>query len=200
MLEEVWSTGPIVRRKQPISYKSYRKKLLCGDCQTHFKHLEDRTIPLFERLESRQTCTFSAAECATLGEWGAKTAICLIFAEEGLEDLVPADERFSLRKTGKPSTETWIGYAAWDGPATLSVNDLTSTVDPIHTATRGYSVVATTRRVALKVVSRYGETSHEGADIVRGLIEQVWPVKNTPLLWPPVIAFNRIEPLILFFP
>jgi hypothetical protein len=34
------------RRKQDISFASYRSQCFCGGCNTHFKHLEDAVIPL----------------------------------------------------------------------------------------------------------------------------------------------------------
>src|SRR4051812_49198303 len=75
-LEEVWSVG-VSHRRQPISYKSYRKRFFCGDCQSHFKRVEDRTIPLLEALERREGCEFTDADRSTLAELGAKTAMSL---------------------------------------------------------------------------------------------------------------------------
>jgi hypothetical protein len=154
----------------------------------------------FESLERREARTFTLEETATLAEWGAKTAIALIFCEEGLEDLVPEDERYALRNTGLPSPHAWIGFAAWDGGMSIHASQFSIDEDPGESTPHAYNVVATTRRVALKVYRTYERIAEDAGGIDTTLLKQVWPVREEPFVWPPFGVVNRLDLLIVYFP
>jgi|SRR5581483_2186752 len=199
-LDSVETTGRVIARKQPISFKSHRKLLLCEGCQNHFKLLEDRVIPLFEALESTASRSFSDDERMVLAQWGLKTAICLIFAERGLEDLVPKEDRYELREKGTLPTEAWIAFCAWDGTAGIAVNEYGSRLegsdDPSPYA---YSALLTTRRVGLKCVRLYG-TSVSNTDLAFGGWRQAWPTQDVLFSWPPPFVFDDFDLLSAYLP
>ena len=84
--------GNVTKRRQPISAKSMRRKMFCGECQEHFKHLEDRVIPILEPMGKGSAVVLDREQQDVLAAWGAKTA-CAFFGFIDREYLVPEDQR-----------------------------------------------------------------------------------------------------------
>jgi hypothetical protein len=208
-LETIEIEGALPRRKQPISLASHRERIFCSDCNEHFKHLEDRAIPIVEPMAKGQKMTLDREAQRTLAAWGAKTGFALIAAEKGLEDLVPEGECRHLRKTGLPSENVWVGYAAWDGKAhkfvgAAELEDRSHAVDPPPARRDNYQAVMTVGQLVLKV---FGMAEPRLTDRFRQIeiFHQVWPQHAEDFAWPPpapiwegflrmVIEFVPLEP------
>ena len=105
-------------RKQPISFASHRARIFCRPCNTHFKHLEDKVIPLLVPMaQGRATISLDSDSQAILALWAAKTAIALVAATPDLREFVPKAHRESVRRDGVPPVESWVGYVPWRGRA-----------------------------------------------------------------------------------
>ena len=85
-------------RKQPVSFASYRARIFCSGCNTHFKHLEDAVIPLLVPMAKGFTLSLDQTSQALLALWADKTAMALIAADPSQEDVVPLKHHRAVRE------------------------------------------------------------------------------------------------------
>lgn len=97
-------------RKQPVSFASYRARIFCSDCNTHFKHLEDAVIPLLVPMAKGLTLSLDQTSQALLALWADKTAMALIAADPSQEDVVPLDRHRAVRE-GRVAENTWVAFS-----------------------------------------------------------------------------------------
>lgn len=106
----------VERRKQPISFASFRSRIFCKPCNKHFKHLEDAVIPLMVPMAKGRFVSLDPDSQALLALWASKTAVAVIAATAPqLREVVPIDQRRSVREGGRPGDETWVGHFPWRG-------------------------------------------------------------------------------------
>ena len=106
-------------RKQPISFGSYRARIFCAGCNAHFHHLEDEVIPWLVPMAKGIPMSLSAGSQAVIAKWAVKTAMALLSAEPGDQDIVPWPHRQALRGEGRVVADTWVGFFRWHGAPTL---------------------------------------------------------------------------------
>jgi hypothetical protein len=111
--------GSMAPRTQPISFASYRARVLCTDCNTHFKHLEDAVIPLLVPMARDISLSLDAASRSRLARWAHKTAIALLAATPELREAVPAEHRRAVRDTDQAHRDVWVGFFSWRGGPVL---------------------------------------------------------------------------------
>ena len=205
MLHSAESSGVQAPRKQPISFASHRARIMCSDCNTHFKHLEDSAIPIIEPMARGQQIVLGDTERKIAAVWGAKTGIALISAERWLRELVPIEHRLTIRQLGEVPESIWVSYTPWQGAMHAYVGDhtfLDQTVDPPRPY-RAYGAVLIFAHLALKVL---GLVHFPLANqIIEGdmpSIKQVWPDKGYPIRWPPPVPAKEgnFQTLIDFVP
>jgi hypothetical protein len=117
------SSRGLPQARHPISFGSYRKRIFCKVCNTHFKHLEDEAIPLLEPMAwGRRAISLDGTSQALLALLAAKTGMALM-AASGLTDLLPQSHRDAVRHAAKPPDDCWIGYFNWTGGPNVWVGD-----------------------------------------------------------------------------
>jgi hypothetical protein len=180
---------PIRRR---ISFASFRAKIFCEGCNTHFKHLEDAAIPLLEPMAKGWPTGLGFTSQKTLALWGAKTAVALLAATTPeITEVIPAHHRDAIRFLGHPPDEMWVGYVPWeDAPYIWTGDGLLDTSkeegrgpdDRMHSYTvffafgyLGLKVVAFTQAIPA-VATLTGE--YPG-------LRRFWPPKRVIENWPP---------------
>jgi hypothetical protein len=203
---DIWGFGGAVPErstKQPVSAKSMRRKMLCEDCQTHFKHLEDRVIPVLEPMGKGERMTLGPHEQATLAEWGAKT-VATLFGFIDRERLIPDEHRRMLRQTGEPfsTSHVYVAYMRWGGSPTIFVSTPDLPSKDVSTPRLSYNAVAAFGQVALKVFGIVEPAPHDTFRLPKDRGVQVWPEWRVPFFWPPPIAMgdNQVADLIGFLP
>lgn len=183
-----YTEGGNVFRKQPISVKSMRRLMLCEPCQIHCKHLEDRTIPILERMGNGESLTLTGADQDILAEWGAKTAYA-IFGFLRSEAVIPIDHRYIVRQRGLPARHVFVAFGSYDGPV-----DVFASAFPIEDEAGvkrdAYNAVAAFGKVILKVFSVIEPSPHDTYRIPVHRAIQVWPPWKTPVEWPLPISIN----------
>jgi hypothetical protein len=195
--------GIQLRRSQPISIASYRKRIFCDGCQKHFKLLEDAVIPFLAPMGLGKPVTLHAERQKLLAEWGAKTAYALIASEGSLGDVGPQDHRYYLRQNGIPATEVYVAYAPWAGSNTLFVGEAELQGSSVYAPETTYGAVLAIEKLALKV---FGITdtrlTHPILSGDRPSLKQVWPPLDRLIHWPPPDAFDdrQFDLLIKFIP
>jgi len=180
-------------RKQPISFRSYRARVFCKPCNTHFKHLEDAVIPLLEPMARGRALGLGSDSQALLALWAAKTAIALI-AANNVENppeatvVVPKDHRIAVRESGRPSDRVWVGFVPWRGTPIISTGEAVvgERTQAGLTDLEGYVVVLAFASIAFKVAgfTRPVPATH----VIRGWnpsIRQFWPLTGATVTWPP---------------
>ncbi len=178
----------VAPHKQPISVASYRKRIFCADCNTHFKHLEDAAIPIIEPLALGNALILSQEEQAIAALWGAKTGIAIVSSTPEFHELVPLNHRLTVRQLGEPHADMYVGYAPWRGRVHLFGGDhslINEAVDPAR-GYRAYGAMLTFAKLALKVFGIFDPPVP--GHILEGdwpSIKQVWPKRTGNLVWPP---------------
>lgn len=179
-------------RKQPISFRSYRARVFCKPCNSHFKHLEDQVIPLLEPMAKGRTLSLGPDSQALLGLWAAKTGVALI-AANNVENpdatvVMPLDHRLSIREQGRPSDSVWVGVAPWRGTPVISTGEAVL----VEKQQRGfpppetYVAVLAFASIAFKVVGFIAPPPPPL--VIRGWslnIRQLWPHPARMITWPP---------------
>jgi hypothetical protein len=121
--------------RHPISFASFRRRIFCKPCNTHFKHLEDEVIPILVPLARGRILSFDDDTRLLLALWAAKTGMALL-AAHGLGHLLPQGHRDAVRYHAEPPADSWVGYYPWAGrgPRLFSAeNELPlSPPDPPH--------------------------------------------------------------------
>jgi hypothetical protein len=164
---------------------SYRARIFCEECNTHFKHLEDATIPFLEPMGKDISVALRSEEQDTLALWGAKTAYALL-AAGGIEDVIPAEHLRLVRYEGRVSDDCWVGYCPWDGDFHKAIGDvdLEDLVAPTPRY-QAYQAILTFARVFMKVIGFVQPVPGTVIDGETLSIKQVWPKQPRMLVWPP---------------
>jgi hypothetical protein len=187
-------------RRQPISFGSYRARIFCASCNEHFHHLEDEVIPWLVPMARGVPMSLGVDSQAVMARWAVKTAMALLSAEPGDQDIVPWPHREALRDGGRVIADTWVGFFRWHGPPTLVTGEGCApfshpdgrSVDEYSTllAFEGLGFYVTAFHEALPAgTSLAGDLPHMSSFLPRRTDMVHWP--------PPVIADERIFPALL---
>jgi hypothetical protein len=176
--------------RQPISFASYRARVLCKECNEHFGKLEERIMPLLVPMARGRPLSLGAESRALLALWAHKTAINLLIAARGSDDVVPAKHRHAVRWDARVGADTWVAFYAWTGKPVLGTG-LSNITRRASTGVRsGYCAFLSFGQVGFSVVGlRDGLHPDEtvGGDL-RPLI-QFWPPTTRRLqYWPPPVG------------
>jgi hypothetical protein len=182
------SSQGLPRVRHPISFASYRKRIFCKGCNTHFKHLEDEAIPLIEPMAWGRTAVSLGAEGQRLlALWAAKTGMALLAATK-LTDAIPQTHRDSVRHHAQPPADSWVGYFPWTGGPNVWAAEGDMATNTPNPAFRGdtYTVIFAFRRLAFMLVG-FRDPIPAGYRIGSGTypIHQVWPTQASLIHWPP---------------
>jgi hypothetical protein len=184
------SGGGLAQPRHSISFASFRARIFCTGCNTHFKHLEDKVIPLIVPMATGRHALSLGEEGQTiLALWASKTAMALLAAfDRSLGESVPRQHRDSVRYSGLPPANGWVGYYAWKGRTNLFVSDNVLSLALLGGSVEieAYGVMFSFRRLAFKVVG-FIDPVPQGYAIGIGShpIRQVWPVVPSLIQWPP---------------
>lgn len=195
----------VTPEKQPISVASHRKRIFCESCNEHFKHLEDKAIPIIEPMGHGHRVTLGREEREVVALWGAKTGMALIATIPEFRELVPLTHRLVVRQQARVPDELFVAYCAWRGGFNKTAGDhsLVGEHDPSR-GYRAYGAILTFAHLALKV---FGFISYPVAGHTlygdRPSIKQLWPDLGEPIEWPPAapVANDRnLRGLVEFVP
>lgn len=179
-----------VAPKQNVSIASHRKRNVCERCNTHFKHLEDRALPILVSMGHGYEVTLTLEQQATLAEWGAKTAVTLVAIEKGGETAVPEAQRHSIRQTGRPPDGWWIGYCPWAGVVRKFV-EFGEVRDEDSMDSRSYiRAVAAFAKVAFLAYG-YASARSDDAFVADPMFTPVWPQQEASKEWPSGLAYTQ---------
>jgi hypothetical protein len=200
--EDALLAGGIARRKQPISFASYRARIFCGGCNAHFKHLEDAVIPLIVPMARGRTVSLDQESQALLALWADKTAMALIAATPELREALPASHRRAVQSEGRVADDTWIAFFPWRGGPVISTGQavVANNANPMA-AHEHYAAILTFAKLGFYVI---GFTEPVGPEDVidgeRPPLRQFWPQKSHLIHWPPpTVTDNKILPGLLSF-
>ena len=183
------SSRGMPQARHPISFGSYRKRIFCKACNTHYKHLEDAAIPLIEPMAwGRQAISLEGDSQSLIALWAAKTGMALL-AASGLADLIPKDQRDTVRYSSQPPAESWVGYFNWTGGPNVWVGDSDLAAVSPAPPTRGqaYKAIFSFKRAAFMLIGfidpvpvgfRIGSRADHP-------YSQAWPVLPGLMHWPP---------------
>ena len=113
--EDAFVTDERRRRRQPISFASYRARVFCSGCNEHFKHLEDDVIPLLVAMARGRTLSLDQTSQTLLARWAHKTAIALIAAASDSRHPVPEQHLTAVRTVGVPGDHCRVSFFSWRG-------------------------------------------------------------------------------------
>lgn len=188
------------RPKHPISFASYRARVICGPCNSHFKTLEDAVIPLLVPMGRGMTLSLNEESQELLALWAAKTALSLMAARPEGHNLRLHTHGQAVR-LGQIPAGTWIAYMSWHGGPIISTA-YGGAVRPAlpRSESEIYGVILTFADVGFYVIS-FLDGVPSGADIggAPQPLRQCWPVQRRYLSWPPPTVDNRILPALLSF-
>jgi hypothetical protein len=194
-------------RKQPISFASHRARIFCRPCNTHFKRLEDDTIPLVVPMANGRVFSLGPESQTLLALWAAKTAIALIAEKQELRELVPKTHRDSVRCDARPHANCWVGYVPWDSPPSIFAADNTFNLPGVGPASgyESYTVIFGFKRAAFQVVGLEPLPPGYRVGVAGYAVRQFWPqlpdLVNWPLDGPPaterdIPVMSRFGPLV----
>jgi hypothetical protein len=170
-------------RKQPVIFGTHRERILCKECNHHFKHLEDDAIPVIEWMARGRSIKLGEDEQDVLARWGAKTGYALIAAEKDLRDLVPMEHTRMLREEGKVHPLTWVGYCSWIGTTFKFGGDQSLKTREERTI-RAYGAILTFAKLALKVFGIYEPVPRHDLLYDTDALKQVTPPLDRHISWP----------------
>lgn len=196
--EDAFLVG-ITRRRQPVSLASYRARIFCVGCNTHFKHLEDEVIPLLVPMAKGVSVALNRDSQALLALWANKTAIALVTANAELRQAIPATHRRAVRQ-GHIADDTWVGFFSWTGGPVLSVGrgDIRDKAG-VAEGRESYMATFAFSKIAFSVMGLSEPIRpDEVIDLEPFPVQQFWPTKAQLLHWPaPSSADNRLLPVLL---
>jgi hypothetical protein len=180
-------TSGLPQPRHPISFASYRKRIFCKQCNTHFKALEDETIPLLVPVAQGKVVSLGEPSKLILSQWAAKTGMALL-AMKGLVDVIPQPHRDAVRNSGHPPESSWVGYFPWSGHPNIWGADNEMSTNGPNPAVRGqsYSVIFTFAKIGF-MFAGFCDPIPAGFEIGSGTypIHQFWPTRPALLHWPP---------------
>lgn len=181
-VEDAWIHPGSPRRRQPISFASYKTQGFCHGCNQHFGLLEDKVGPTLRAMARGEDIELDEAALAMLALWANKTAFALRVAENKA-DLPFAPDQVRAVRAGIAAPRTWVGFFSWNGsPVVATGTGRLMTPDGVQ---RLYVAVLAFAQVGLTVTAvtdPLTETQRIHSDVDR--IAQVWPPKHPRLTWP----------------
>lgn len=199
--EHAFFTGAIEPRSQDISFASYRARIMCTPCNTHFKHLEDAVIPLLVPMARGRSVSLNPETQCLLALWAHKTAIGLVHAVPELHEqgAVPLDHRKSVRYDGRPGAQTWVSFLPWSGSPVVAsgISILASRSSDMDR--EAYGAFLAFAGIAFYVVGFVEELDRaESIEHNRLPFHQCWPQRSPRIDWPtcPPVD-NQIVPSVL---
>lgn len=186
-------------RRQPISFGSYRARIFCGDCNEHFHHLEDEVIPWLVPMARGVPISLGTESRALIARWAVKTAMALLSAEPGDQDVIPRPHREALRAEGRVIADTWVGLFRWHGPPTLITGQASAPFShPDGRDVNDYSAL-----LAFEGLGFYVTAFHEdlpgGISLVadRPPMISFLPTRSDMIHWPPPAMDDRMLPALM---
>ena len=191
--------GSVTPGKQPISFAGHRARIFCGECNTHFKHLEDEVIPLLVPMARGFHLALDLQTQGLLALWATKTAMALLAASDGLQDSVPVAHRRSVRDDAVVPDTVWVGFFVWRGDPTLAVGRFVS-VDEMQN--NAYLALLTFAGVGFSVVGFDRLLAQQAIDGDIPPFRQFWPPRTPLIHWPSTAAADRelVPALMRFVP
>lgn len=188
------------RPSQPISFASYRARVMCEECNRHFKRLEDAVIPLLVPMGRGVLLSLNRDSQRLLARWASKTALALMAARPDEDNRQLQVQGRTIRQ-GEVPPDTWVAYMSWHGGPIISTGYGGAAPRGLGgPATEMYGVILTFARVGFYVVSFLdGLPSHASVGGAPGPLRQFWPMRRPYLDWPPPTVDNRTLPALLGF-
>lgn len=180
--------GP-VRRRQPISFASYRTQGFCGDCNKHFGLLEDDVSPTLEEMARGHEVVLDAARQKTLALWANKTAFALRVAENQ-HDLPFARDQLDAVRGGEVAPRTWVGFFLWSGGPLVGTGTGRIIGNPEQHAYFAFLTFAQFGFCVTAVTESLTASQRIAADVDR--VAQIWPPRYPHLTWPWPPLDNRV--------
>jgi hypothetical protein len=187
LLQAGSSTGLVYPIRQPVSFANHRGRITCAECNTFFKHLEDKVADTIEWMARGRSIRLDTEQVALIGIWGAKTGIELIAIHPDFRELVPQEHRRALRYQEQPHDDCWVGYCSWTGRYAkfvghqgLGITDADG-VERLHSC---YSAVFTFEKLALKLTGLIDPAPGYGPSWDNQSLRQTWPPRHLSLDWP----------------
>jgi hypothetical protein len=191
-------TDEATRRRQPISFASYRARVFCSGCNEHFKHLEDAVIPLLVPMARGRTLSLDQNTLTLLALWAHKTAIAMVAAEADSSYPVPEQHLTAVRRTGVPGDHCRVDFFSWRGGPVLGTAhaELVRRGGPAPPV-QGYVAFLAFAQLGFRVIGFEGPLPAEPhrATVLPELL-QLWPHKGRLMTWPPPPTDNRILPAL----
>jgi hypothetical protein len=186
-------------RRQPISFGSYRARIFCANCNTHFHHWEDEVIPLLVPMAKGIPMSLAPDSQAILARWAVKTAIALLSAEPGDQDMVPIAHREALRKKGRVIADTWVGFFRWHGsPVLITGQGATSGPTTSGPSLKGYVALLAFEGFGFHVTA-YDKKLPPGKALGgdQPPLLSFLPTRTDMIHWPPPQTDNRMLPWLM---
>ncbi len=187
------------RRRQPISFGSYRARIFCAGCNEHFHHLEDEVIPWLVPMARGVPMSLGPDSRAVIARWAVKTAMALLSAEPGDQDIVPLAHREALRREDRVLADTWVGFFRWHGPPTLVTGEGTAPFFHLDGRTVDeYSALLAFEGLGFYVTGFHEDLpSHLSLAGDRPPMFSFLPTRTDMVHWPPPMTDDRMLPALL---
>jgi hypothetical protein len=186
-------------RTQPISFSSYRARIFCAGCNEHFHHLEDEVIPLLVPMAKGIAISLAPDSQVLLAKWAVKTAMALLSAEPGDQDMVPPAHRIALRSEDQIVADTWVGFFRWHGsPVLINGQGVASNPKNQEPPLKTYSAL-----LAFEGLGFYVTAFDERLPLHKSLcgdrppMLSFLPARTDLLHWPPPQTDNRMLPTLM---
>lgn len=189
------------RRKQDISFASYRSPCFCHECNTHFKRLEDAVIPLLVPMATGRTFSMDEASQQLLALWADKTAMALIGTDETLRGEVLPPKHTAAVRGGGVADQTWVAFFPWAGGPVLGTGfgQVARSAPGRATALRAYMAFLTFAQIGFCVIGIVDPLNPD-EQIEREFpsMSQFWPPRRPLMYWPPGAPVdNRILTVLM---
>jgi hypothetical protein len=186
LLPRPGTPGLASRRRQPISFGSFRRRFFCEECNTHFKGLEDRTLPLIESMARGRHLVLGSSELELLSLWATKTAVAMTVALADDPGTVSLEARRAIRFDSRPPERSWVGVFENSGDPIVAADALTKQerTDQLGGA-RPFRALLAFRHFGFFVAVESGAARKDHLPVEpRGELREIWPSEPARLLWP----------------
>jgi hypothetical protein len=169
------------RRKQPISFASYKARILCKSCNQHFGLLEEAVIPLLVPMARGMPVSLGVESRALLALWAAKTGLMLSAAEPELRGTIPRAHGQAIR-SGVVPPGVWVGIFEWAGGVSLSTSR--TVVEGPWGATETYRAILAFAKLGIVVTGLSTPDTPKAVVADRaGRLHQFWPPRGALVHW-----------------
>lgn len=180
-----------------IAFASYRKRILCTSCNTHFKHLEDEVIPLLVSMARGRPLSLKGDTQRLLALWAQKTAIALVAAGGASTELVPAEHRESVRRRRRPGDACKIDFFAWTGGSTMGTGVAELITRGRSIRSKGYVAFLTFAELGFRVIGFEPPLGpHQQVTPTPPWLLRFWPTAGRAYTWPPPACDDSILPML----